>query len=1349
MDETSAGIQQISKNDNNKAIEVGCGVKCEPTSTAMADIENQSEKYDISPENLEKSSYDNTPNDDLSTTSVSGMTTTTTNNETTSSNSIADDKCNKSMDNKIETAKNKNAAGFAFTIDFNDGKTVDNRKKKEIAERFQHRQQQQQEQRRHRRGVSLSKLDESRKSSTSLNNMDNCQLSVDDSNVSTTTTKTTAMATKPPFKQRINNKQPIANDDTKSDEKCDTKVVLRRPRPAAVQTQNCKDSSKRHSWSPRSSLNYEKIPQMPQDSNPKDEPTKFIDSTVNANTTTATTISTTVINHSSGFQPKSTILQRALEGNNNNNNSMRPMTNINSSKSKVVTGSVKKATTTIRDHVVTAPLEYVRNSDDEGSIGEASQATYTLDGDNYTEEEKERMSIDKLGKRNFDLSIDSRSRQNDLSKNYSSALKNALHHSSRNDIKMDIKQHNNKRGSIGAVERDQLTKASSKSSAKSYLDKIKTRVKTIGDRTFHKNSGKSITTITPPLQTPAPAATTTTNEKLMNLQVVRTDDSSPIDTDHGVFTSITACGVLNKHYQDNNNMSASGNRKQSLTKFQIDSSEYIQPKVDDTLMTSYTDYEKAKHNEYKLNIFSTVSSYTSSGTSPVHTDDDNLSVECVDDKPITIKTAPTKNDWIQEWAKNARRRNNLLASSATASPKIQHYSKTGSQRPHLAHLHGKDDDRMSQSYDTYFNHSEQFGDDVIENSSDECTAHTSRSIGRTKTMNAKTEFGDQKSSPNNVLRPPISPTKIPSPMHTQLRARSSSANRSFRNSNADLENLDTEMYLEKTAAAISSLQKIHRKNNSPQSPLSPMRKAAPTEFTTATVMSARNNYEKSVNLRPLHLHKRNLSLDISHNATTKLNNKNHEFYDSNGMLNAQELKEQLNKRHIRHNSYENKQIQLPNSKHTNIDQTMSRVKLIEQQRLLNNYFGDSEHARRASCGDNTMGSPIRRSSSFCNRNIVNIMPTKATTPTATKKLMNRINLATNNNALQKSASSSSFKKLTASATFPQQYNQNENETYYINGRDNLHTDRDELIYSSDESMDDANSMTGDSGRYESDRQQSEPPISHTRYNKAFLMRMEQNKQIASGGGGGSGGGVGGGNKGVVACPNTPEMPRRASNQRASFRDPTSMPRDSSLSRMKQDLPNLQTTKKALTQTASKDSSSSTSSLNKRVLPKYMDISKYKPVQGQSFLKRDESKSTLINRNEIRKSPSAIGLSKGDPMRTSGRVKSAGAKPSTPIISKDSKAREQELAMWRRRATYDPMKAAAEGRKKQEEAKKVAQSSKFSDSSAVLRSQSFHSGVGQFNNLQLRQQFSEDSFNKNRWTVMSTESSDEEEFGENA
>lgn len=35
-------------------------------------------------------------------------------------------------------------------------------------------------------------------------------------------------------------------------------------------------------------------------------------------------------------------------------------------------------------------------------------------------------------------------------------------------------------------------------------------------------------------------------------------------------------------------------------------------------------------------------------------------------------------------------------------------------------------------------------------------------------------------------------------------------------------------------------------------------------------------------------------------------------------------------------------------------------------------------------------------------------------------------------------------------------------------------------------------------------------------------------------------------------------------------------------------------------------------------------------------------------------------------------------------------KEAELAMWKRRASYDPMKAAAEGKRKQEESKRQAQ-----------------------------------------------------------
>jgi len=40
-----------------------------------------------------------------------------------------------------------------------------------------------------------------------------------------------------------------------------------------------------------------------------------------------------------------------------------------------------------------------------------------------------------------------------------------------------------------------------------------------------------------------------------------------------------------------------------------------------------------------------------------------------------------------------------------------------------------------------------------------------------------------------------------------------------------------------------------------------------------------------------------------------------------------------------------------------------------------------------------------------------------------------------------------------------------------------------------------------------------------------------------------------------------------------------------------------------------------------------------------------------------------------------------------LAAKNKEIKETELAMWRRRASYDPMKAAAEGRKKQEEARR--------------------------------------------------------------
>lgn len=760
MDDVSTAVDTTVQQVNN------CKQANGVQQTSIVDTDHESEKCDRSPEIHEKGSYDLTPSDH-STASANRPNTIASTTETISSITTNDENNTAShsidCDNSGEADRRIKSAGFAFTIDFNDGKSVDNRKFKEIAERLQQRQQLQQEQRRHRRGVSLSKLDDTRKSTTSLNNVDAIRAhALDDSNIPSPTTATAAIETttatstaeaaasaaltiaaKPPFKQR----QGKTDDTVKSDEKPEThspKVVFRRPRPTSQSAQLCKDQSKRHSWSPRSSMNYDKLMQQQLAG-------EFIEAD-NNNVVKRSDV------HNGQFQPKSTILQRALECQTNRTNKQQNASN----------GGKNKMLPNETNFVVTTPLEFIRLSDDEGSMEMISEAgTYTLDGDNYTEEEKERMSIDKLSRKQFDLSIDSKQTMHELNKNYAIGMRQAMN---VNYPKCDTTALTRQRHTA-----DMDTKCAQKPSKISYLDKIKSRVRNIGDRTFHKN-GKALSA----------SPTSSVSDKLRNLKIVRTDgdDSNGADIDHGVFTSITACGILNKPKPEHS-MSTVNHRKKCLTKFHIDSSEYIQPKVDDKLMNCYTDYEKAhKQKEYKLNIFSTVSTYTSSATtSPQHTDDDNLSIECIDDKPISIKTAPTKNDWIQEWAKNARRHNHSLGNSASASPKLQHQTKTN-----RAKQQSKGDNRMSQSYDVaYFNDGEQFGDDVngvID--SDECAAHLSRAIDRSTTHDArKMDVAEMKGNTQatNLHRPPISPTKIPSPMHAQLRARSSSANRSFRNSN--------------------------------------------------------------------------------------------------------------------------------------------------------------------------------------------------------------------------------------------------------------------------------------------------------------------------------------------------------------------------------------------------------------------------------------------------------------------------------------------------------------------------------------------------------------------------------------
>uniref|UniRef100_T1H093 Uncharacterized protein n=1 Tax=Megaselia scalaris TaxID=36166 RepID=T1H093_MEGSC len=108
--------------------------------------------------------------------------------------------------------------------------------------------------------------------------------------------------------------------------------------------------------------------------------------------------------------------------------------------------------------------------------------------------------------------------------------------------------------------------------------------------------------------------------------------SSSPDKDCGTFTSITTSGVLAKRTVLNS-APATGRRKNSLSKSQIDSSEYISRE------RGLTDHQKS---EYRLNVFTN------------QTDSQLLS--SLESDVASLKTAQTKNDWIQEWARNARAR---------------------------------------------------------------------------------------------------------------------------------------------------------------------------------------------------------------------------------------------------------------------------------------------------------------------------------------------------------------------------------------------------------------------------------------------------------------------------------------------------------------------------------------------------------------------------------------------------------------------------------------------------------------------------------------------------------------------
>ncbi|XP_045529531.1 uncharacterized protein LOC123717527 isoform X1 [Pieris brassicae] len=199
------------------------------------------------------------------------------------------------------------------------------------------------------------------------------------------------------------------------------------------------------------------------------------------------------------------------------------------------------------------------DDEDDRQSNNSSTGTYTIEGDNYTEEQKARMSIDRtfgtdLFKHTIDETLKRKNLENDpelifdFSKPIITAeprhdlcLHNALPITKKEPHSMVSKDKNvleisccyeSPSESVLAAQTSKQIK-----STRSYLEKIKNRVRTITEKTFSKS---------PPRYG---------------------------DGDFGMFTSVTTSGVLSSKYPVNVEIPV--RRRCSLTKSEIDKTDYI------------------------------------------------------------------------------------------------------------------------------------------------------------------------------------------------------------------------------------------------------------------------------------------------------------------------------------------------------------------------------------------------------------------------------------------------------------------------------------------------------------------------------------------------------------------------------------------------------------------------------------------------------------------------------------------------------------------------------------------------------------------------------------------------------
>lgn len=287
----------------------------------------------------------------------------------------------------------------------------------------------------------------------------------------------------------------------------------------------------------------------------------------------------------------------------------------------------------------------------------------------------------------------------------------------------------------------------------------------------------------------------------------------PSPSDLGCFTSVTTSGILS--YKPTLDDKIQVKRKNSLIKATVDSSEYVQglTKVN-VPVKSIIDGEKVEANKaqkYKLNIFNNSShniisqqQNNSSDSPKASTDEEEPSIP--DKATEALKTASTKKDWIQEWARNAREYSGKKANIMSRSYDKSNACNMDNMTMSSSDYYDSEDHSENQSFyaKNIGMHNRSFRHNSIghnDYSSDPNLRYKEYQSGRRKQYEYDrgqlSDFGPVTSPTRNIRhamlygsddehflsstilrKPPMSPSKIPSPLNTMARPRSVSRTRS-------------------------------------------------------------------------------------------------------------------------------------------------------------------------------------------------------------------------------------------------------------------------------------------------------------------------------------------------------------------------------------------------------------------------------------------------------------------------------------------------------------------------------------------------------------------------------------------